>query len=347
MNSAAASDPGGVSTVKGTVGIDPEPIPARTRAWLFRNGIVLALVTEVVFFWVMSEKFMTASNIRLIFLQVSVVGIMAVPSALLLLSGYIDFALGATLGLCAVVLGEQMEAGVHAVAACAVAIAVGAAVGAAQGLLATKLRFAPIIVTLGFYTAVRGLVYVVSKAQLTSGWSETFQDLGQGLFFNTGIPNPTVICAVVFIVGGLYHMKTRWGRYVVALGVNAEAARRAGINPHRLPLILYVVTGIGAAVGAVVMVSRLNSAPPTLGSGDEIKVLSAVLLGGVAFGGGKGNLLGVAAGVLFIGVLNNGLLQLGVSPYWVSVSSGAALVAAAALDAASKYLERRAKGGGP
>ena len=345
MSAADSSAPGGVSVERGTVGIAPEPARVRAKAWLFRNGIVMALLAEIAFFWVRSEKFMTAGNIRLIFLQVSVVGIIAVPSALLLLSGYIDFAVGATLGLCAVVLGEQMEAGLHAVAACAVAIAVGAATGAAQGLLATKLRFAPIIVTLGFYTAVSGLVYVVSEARLTSGWSESFQKLGQGLFFNTGIPNPTIICEVIFIIGGFFHIKTRWGRYVVALGVNAEAARRAGINPHRLPFILYVMTGIGAAVGAIIMVSRLNSAPPTLGEGDEIKVLSAVLLGGVAFGGGRGNLLGVAAGVLFIGILNNGLLQLGVSPFWVMVSSGAALVAAATLDAGSKYFERRSKGG--
>ena len=194
MSAADPSAPGGVSVDQGTVGIAPEPARVRAKAWLFRNGIVMALLAEIAFFWVRSEKFMTAGNIRLIFLQVSVVGIIAVPSALLLLSGYIDFAVGATLGLCAVVLGEQMEAGLHAVAACAVAIAVGAATGAAQGLLATKLRFAPIIVTLGFYTAVRGLVYVVSEARLTSGWSESFQKLGQGLFFNTGIPNPTIIC---------------------------------------------------------------------------------------------------------------------------------------------------------
>ena len=283
MNPVATSVPGGVSPQpvspqQGAVGIEPEASVVRARAWFLRNGIVLALAAEVVFFWVMSEKFMTPGNIRLIVLQISVVGIMAVPSALLLLSGYIDFALGATLGLCAVVLGKQMAAGVPAAVACAVAVAVGAATGAAQGLLATKLRFAPIIVTLGFYTAVRGLVYVVNENRLTGNWSESFQELGQGL--TAGIPNPAIIAAAVFVLGGLFHVKTRWGRHVVALGINAEAARRAGINPYRLPFILYVVTGVGAALGAIIMVSRLNSAPPTLGTGDEIRVLSAVLLGG-------------------------------------------------------------------
>ena len=107
-----------------TVGIDPESQLARIRAGFLRNGIVIALVLEVLFFWSQSEKFMTTSNIRLIFLQVAVVGIMAVPTALLLMSGYIDFAVGSTLGLSAVVLGKQLEAGTHPVTACTLTIIV-------------------------------------------------------------------------------------------------------------------------------------------------------------------------------------------------------------------------------
>lgn len=339
-----AAPSGGVGT--GTVGIDPEPFGVRFRAWALRNGIVGALALEIIFFWSRSDRFLTTSNIRLVLLQVAVVGIVAVPSGLLLLAGYIDFSVGSTLGLCAVVLGEQMAGGTHAVAAAFIALAVGATVGATQGLLSTKLGFPPIIVTLGFFTAVRGLTFVVSDGKLTSGFSSQFAQLGQGNLPGTEIPIPVTIAAGLFVLGGLFHIKSRWGRYIVAIGVNDDAARRAGISPHRLPFILYVVTGLGAALGAIVLVSRLNSAPPTLGEGTEIDVLSAILLGGVAFGGGKGNLLGVAAGVVFIGVLNNGLLLMGAEPFWVRVSAGAALVAAAALDGFSKYAERKAAGGG-
>ena len=328
-----------------TVGIDPESRLDRAQAGFLRNGIVVALVVEVLFFWSQSEKFMTTPNIRLIFLQVAVVGIMAVPTALLLMSGYIDFAVGSTLGLCAVVLGKQLEAGVHPVIACTIAIVLAAGVGVAQGTLATLGRFAPIIVTLGFFTAVRGLTFVVNDGKLASGWTGGFQEIGQGLLPGIGIPNPVIIAGAIFVIGGLFHTKTLWGRHMVSLGVNAEASRRAGISPWRLPLLLYIASSVGAGVGAIVLVSRLNSAPPTLGEGIEIEVLSAILLGGVAFGGGKGNLLGVAAGVLFIGVLNDGLLLLGAKPFWVRVSSGAALVAAAALDATSRYFERRTTGG--
>lgn len=330
----------------GSVGIDPEPLGVRSRAWMYRNGIVGALLLEILFFWSRSDRFLTTDNFRLILLQVAVIGIVAVPSGLLLLSGYIDFSVGSTLGLSAVVLGTQMENGTHAVLAAAIALAVGGAVGAAQGFLATWMRFPPIIVTLGFFTAIRGLTFVVSDGKLSSGFSSQFATIGQDNLPGTSIPIPVVIAAGLFVLGGLFHIKTRWGRYVVALGVNADAARRAGISPYRIPFILYVVTGLVSALGAIVLVSRLNSAPPTLGEGTEIDVLSAVLLGGVAFGGGKGNLLGVAAGVVFIGILNNGLLLMGADPFWVRVSAGAALVAAAALDAFSKYAERRAVGGG-
>ena len=345
MSTAETSPPTAHTDPVSTVGIDPESRLDRARAGFLRNGIVVALVVEVLFFWSQSEKFMTTPNIRLIFLQVAVVGIMAVPTALLLMSGFIDFAVGSTLGLCAVVLGKQLEAGVHPVIACTMAIVLAAGVGVAQGTLATLGRFAPIIVTLGFFTAVRGLTFVVNDGKLASGWTGGFQEIGQGLLPGIGIPNPVIIAGAIFIIGGLFHTKTLWGRHMVSLGVNAEASRRAGISPWRLPLLLYIASSVGAGVGAIVLVSRLNSAPPTLGEGIEIEVLSAILLGGVAFGGGKGNLLGVAAGVLFIGVLNDGLLLLGAKPFWVRVSSGAALVAAAALDATSRYFERRTTGG--
>ncbi len=330
----------------GAVGQEPEPRMVRARAWSLRNGLVFALAIEVMFFWSQSDKFMTAANIRLIFLQVAVVGILAVPGALLLISGYLDFAVGSTLGLAAVILGRQLQMGTSPIVASAIAIGVGAAVGATQGVLSTRLRFAPIVVGLGFLTAIRGFAFVINNGTLTSGWSDDFRTLGRGMFPGTSIPLPVIIAVVIFAAGGFFHIKTHWGRHIVALGVNAEAARRAGINLYRLPLVLYVMSGVAAGIGAVILVSRLNSAPPTLGEGVEIAVLSAVLLGGVAFGGGKGSLLGVAAGVLFIGVLNDGLLLLGAKPFWVRVSSGAALAAAAALEATSRYVERRAAGGG-
>ncbi|MGH9136121.1 MAG: ABC transporter permease, partial [Acidimicrobiales bacterium] len=328
------------------VGLEPEPLPQRTAAWMLRQGIVVALVLEMALFWWQSDKFMTTANLELVLVQVAAVAVIAAPVGLLLLSGYIDFAVGSTAGLAGAVMGIYLDGeGGNPAVGVLVAVAVGGAVGAVQGGLATRLTLSPIIITLGFYTAVRGLVFVVSDGKVTNRFGQTFRDIGRSNVPGTEVAMPIFIAALVLAVGWIFHTRTKWGRHVVSLGVNAEAARRAGISLHRLPFLLYVMTGACAGLAATIIASRLDSAPPTLGQGLEIDVLSAVLLGGVAFGGGKGSLVGVAAGVVFIGFLNNGLLLLGAPPFWLRVSSGLALVAAAALEGMSRYLERRRRGG--
>ena len=201
------------------------------------------------------------------------------------------------------------------------------------------------MVTLGFFTGVRGVVFVVSEGRTASGFGDTFAILGRGRVRWLEIPVPVAIAAVTVLVGAVFLYKTRWGRYVVAIGVNARAAFRAGIRIKAIPVYLYMATGAGSAVGAMILVSRLDAAPPLTGDGLELNVLSAVLLGGVAFGGGRGSLIGVIAGVLFVGLLNNGLLLFGVAPFWFRVSAGAALVVAAGLDGLGRRLEGRSTGG--
>lgn len=319
--------------------LDSEPFPERARGWLLRNGIVVALVAEFVFFSTQSTEFLTGSNIRLVLLQNAVVMIIAVPSALLLMTGYIDFAVGSTLGLSGIILGQQLHDH-NVVVASLIALALGALIGTTQGILATWFDFSPIVVTLGYFTAVRGLAFVVSGGLETSSFGSSFDQIGQSVVQPFSIPTPLLIALVVLLVGILVHQKTRFGRHLVAIGVNPEAAYRAGIPIRRIPLLLYIATSTAAGLGALISVARLDSAPPTLGTGLELQVLSSVLLGGVSFSGGRGTLTGMAAGVLFIGVLNNGLLLLGVQPFWFTVSSGAALVAAAALDKISRRLAK-------
>lgn len=317
---------------------------ARTIAWAAKNGIVVALLLEILFFSLSTDHFFTWSNIRLVLLQASIIGIVAVPSAILLLSGYVDFAVGSVLGVSAVVLGKLLAGDIGVFLSCAIVIGMAMLFGAVQGLLATRLSFPPIVVTLGFFTAVRGLAFVISGGRLTSKYGDTFAHIGRGRIRLLEIPVPVAIAAVTFLLGALFLYKTRWGRHVLAIGSSSAAAFRAGIPINLLPFLLYLSTAAAAGLGAIINVSRLDSAPPTLGDGLELNVLSAVLLGGVAFGGGRGGLLGVLAGVLFIGILNNGLLLLGVPPFWFRVSSGTALIVAAGLDALSRRLEARRTG---
>lgn len=308
-------------------------------AWLARNGIVVALLVEIIVFSRLTDNFLTTSNFSLVLLQIAIIGLVAVPEALLLLSGYVDFAVGATLGLAAVLAGKLLTGQMNAVEACVIVLCATAVVGAIQGLLATRLQFPPFIVTLGFYTGVRGLAFVAGGGQVASGFGTGFAAIGNGKVWGLGIPIPVALAIVGFALGAAFLYQTRWGRHVVAIGGNPTAAYLAGIRVNLLPFLLYIATAVAAGIGALIVTSQLDAAPPTLGDGLELDVLSAVLLGGVAFGGGRGSLLGVAAGVLFIGLLNNGLLLLGVAPFWFRVSSGAALVVAAGLDALSRRLK--------
>lgn len=316
-----------------------------TWAAIVRNGIVAALILEIVFFSVFTDRFLTVSNFRLVLLQTSVIMILAVPSALLLLAGYVDFAIGSITGLCAVFLGQFLDASMGVALAITMVVLIAIFVGALQGFLAAPLGFSPIVVTLGFFVGVRGLVFVVSDGRTTSRFGDTFALIGRGNVYFLDIPVPVAIAAVTLILGAIFLYRTKWGRHVVATGVNTTAAYRAGVRIKLIPMLLYVGTAVGSAIAAMILVSRLDAAPPLLGDGLELDVLSAVLLGGVAFGGGRGSLLGVIAGVLFIGLLNNGLLLLGVAPFWFRVSSGLALVAAAGIDAFGRMLEGRSTGG--
>lgn len=316
---------------------------AAVWAQIVRNGIVVALVVEIAFFAIAADKFFTFSNFRLVALQTSAIATLAVPSALLLMAGYVDFAVGSITGLSAVILGKLLGQ-MDIVPAITIVILIALGIGLLQGVLAVPLGFPAIVVTLGFFTGVRGLAFVVSGGRTSFGFGETFAIIGRGRIRLLEIPVPIAIAGVTLLLGAIFLYKTKWGRHVVAIGVNPVAAFRAGIKIKLIPVLLYMATAGASAVAALILVSRLNSAPPPLGEGLELDVLSAVLLGGVAFGGGRGNLLGVASGVLFIGILNNGLLLFGVAPFWFRVSSGAALVVAAGLDAIGRRLEGRSTG---
>lgn len=307
--------------------------------WLVRHVIVAALLIECIVFSLAGTNFFTFSNFKLVLTQVSPIGIMAIPETLLILGGFIDFSIGSLASLVAVSVGLLLSP--HGVwTAGTIGLLIGSATGALQGLFIMTLDFPPIVVTLGFYGAIGGVALVVANGQVPNGFSNTFALLGQGVVNGIGVPLPIVIAGVAFVLGGLFLYRTRWGRHVVAIGSNRAAAYRVGIRVRTIVVGLYTLSGLAAALAALILASQLSSAPPILGQGLELSVISAVLLGGVAFTGGSGSLLGVVAAVLFIGVLNNGLLLVGVPAYWQQVSAGLALVLAAGMSALTSHRRR-------
>lgn len=315
----------------------------QTRRVVVRNALVLALIVMMVVFGVLSPYFWTIANIRNVALQSAILGIVAVSGALVILTGYLDLAVGSTLALGGVVAGVLVvRAGVDPAVAVVAAVVAGGLVGVAQGFMTCYLSFSPIIVTLGMLTVVRGLAFFVTPDPVY-GFPESFDVLGQGSV--VGVPIPVLFAAAAFMLGGVFLARMPGGRHVYAIGVNREAAYLTGIPVRRLPFLLYVISGVSAAFGGVLMAARLNSAPPgTLGSGFELSVLTAVLLGGIAFTGGRGSIGGVLIGVIVLGVLQNGLVLLNVDYFWQLVSQGGALIVAATLDVVGTRLSKSAGG---
>lgn len=302
----------------------------RYRSTLARNALLVALLLEITLFYLLSADFLTLNNFLDIGVQSSIIGLVAVTSAILLLTGYVDLSIGSTLALAAVVTGLLLSSGSYWALAILAGLGVGLAVGVLNGVLVCLLGFSAIIVTLGMLTAIRGAAIAVSD-QTPSGFGSAFAQLGNGSIL--GIPVPILIVGTAFALGGLFLRYSVYGRHVYAIGVNREAAFLSGIAIRKIPFVIFALTGMSAALGGIILASRIDAAPAsTIGNGLELDVLTAVLLGGVAFGGGRGSIFGVLLGVLFLAILQNGLTLLNVPSTYALIAKGSVLVAAAAFE---------------
>lgn len=307
----------------------PDHLASVALAALRRQPLVLVLVLMVLVFQLGTGSFLEAGNLRGIATDAATLAVVAVPSALLVISGYLDLSVGSTLALGGLVAGWIAGQGQSPVVAVVGALAAGAVVGAVNGVLCCYFGLSAFIVTLGMLTAVRGLAQQLFPLPL-SGFGTGFAWLGGARI--AGVAAPVVVAALVLVAGALFLALTPGGRHVFAIGVNREAAHLSGIDVRRTPFALFVITGVAAALAGAIKASVLDSVVAgTSGSGFELAVLTAVLVGGVALTGGSGSILGVLLGVLFLGCLQNGLTLLNVPTFWQQMAQGSALVAGAAL----------------
>lgn len=311
----------------------PAPTVATRRApaaLLSRFALGIGFVAMVIFFTVKTPLFLTPGNIMNIAVSSTVLLVIAVPTALLVIMGHVDLSVGSTVGLAGVTTGLLINGGTPWPVAAVAGIAVGALIGVFNGALVAVTNLSPIIVTLGMLQLVRGLAELVATNP-PNGFGPGMAALGRGYWL--GMPLLVWIALAVFVLGMLFLYLTPAGRHTYAIGVNKEAAFLSGIRTTRLPLTLFLTTGAAAGLGGVLLAARLDSAPPsTLGVNFELQVLTAVLLGGVAFTGGRGTIAGALLGVAFLGVLQNGLVLLNASNSVQQIATGTALVVAAGLD---------------
>jgi ribose transport system permease protein len=303
------------------------------------GGLFVALIALSTYFTLANGSFLTRSNLLVVLLQVSVLGMVAIPGAMLLVSGMLDLSVGSVAGLSAACFGEFNKILGWPIAVSIVgALAVGGLWGLMNGVLVSYLKFSPVIVTLGGYAGASGVAQTITSDATRYGFGSAFAVLGNGQV--AGIPVPVIIFVIVFIVGVYCWYQTPIGRHLIGIGANRDAAEAVGVATRRLPCIIYVLSGLAAASGGLILTSQLDSASVQIGVGLELQVLTSILLGGVAFSGGRGSLWGTLAGILFIGVLDDGLILINVGPYVANLAVGAALVVAAGLDVLYQRIER-------
>jgi ribose/xylose/arabinose/galactoside ABC-type transport system permease subunit len=311
---------------------------ARGRLATFaqRQGIVVVFVVLVVALLATKPTFGTYQNIINVLQQNSVIGIIACGMTFAIIIGGFDLSVGSVTALSNVVgatiiivmgLSGLPVAILGALAACLI-------VGTANGWLIAVLGVNPFVATLGSMTVVRGLLYVATNASPRYGVPYSFTTLGLGYF--VGIPIPAILFAAIALLLGFVLHRTRFGHYVFAVGGNAVASARMGVNALRVRFTVYVLVSACAAVSGIILIGQTASATPQAALGYELTAIAAVIVGGASLGGGRGRMTGTIVGVFLLGVVANALNLFGVSPFWQPVATGLILIVAVALDGYSK-----------
>ncbi|MCM8749998.1 ABC transporter permease [Thermomicrobiaceae bacterium CFH 74404] len=326
---------------EGATGGAALPLPARPAAPLralqrltgFKEFNILgALLLLCVFLSLTTEAFLTTGNLFGVARAFSLTAIVAIGQTLVILTGGIDLSVGSVLALAGLSTGMLLQAGWPLPLAMLAGLGVGIAFGLFNGLMVTRVGLPPFIVTLGTLSIGRGLVYVLTKGYpVTIPYDYApFIALGQGYLWI--VPIPVVIMVALTVAGVVFLNATTLGRYIYAVGGNPEAARLAGIPVDRVKLFAYVTCSTLAALAGLILVARLVSAQPSAGLGFELPVIAASVIGGTSLMGGEGTVLGAVLGAAIMGVLENGMVLLGVSTYAQQAVTGTVILLAVALD---------------
>lgn len=333
-------------------------IPAESKrpdlvSLLGRFAPLIFLAILVVILSILRPNFLSPFNVFNVMRQIAFIGIIAVGMTFVILTAGIDLSVGSLLAFAGIVCasvakgsrsllegGVTDPGGIRVLLAALAAIGVGLLIGLLQGSLIARAGIPAFIVTLGGLGAWRGATLLWSEGQPISSFSDDFKRWGQG--FVGPVPIPVIIFLALVIVGQIVLKYTQYGRWIYALGGNPEASRLSGLNVKALITSVYVISGFCAGLAGFLLTSRLNSAEQVAGQGYELQAIAAVVIGGTSLFGGQGGMIGTLIGAMLIGVLNNGLVILNVSPYYQPIVIGAIVVLSVYIDQLAK---RRSRGG--
>jgi ribose transport system permease protein len=287
-------------------------------------------------------SFLQKDNLLNIANQIVVIAVIAVGMSMVIITGGIDLSVGSLVALAAVIAGiliRDHAGGASAkpaglIACSIIAVAATGFVGAFSGAMITFFRVPPFIATLGMMQVASGLAYILAAGQSISDIPPSFTALGRGLTF--GIPNAVILMLIVYAIAHILMSRTKLGRYIYAVGGNAEAARLSGVRVGGIVMTVYIVSGIFAGLGGIILASQLKSSAPTYGQSYELYVIAAVVVGGTSLAGGEGRILGTLIGALIIAVIQNGMNLTGVESYRQKIVLGLVILGAVLLDMLKK-----------
>jgi ribose transport system permease protein len=305
---------------------------------------LIALVALCITISLLSDKFFTVANGWNVMRQISVNICISTGMTLVVLTAGIDLSVGSVLALAGAITAGLLKSGIEIPAGnlfigftmlggVVAGILTGTLLGFFNGWTITKFKVPPFVATLAMLTIARGLTMLWTKGFPISALGGNFAHIGTGWFL--GIPLPVWISGLIVFIAVTITNKTRLGRYIYAIGGNESAARLSGINISKIKIIVYAIAGALAAIGGIIVTSMLDSAQPNAGITYELDAIAAVVIGGTSLSGGRGSVLGTVLGAIIIGVLNNGLVLLNVSPFWQQVVKGLVILVAVIIDKAN------------
>jgi ribose transport system permease protein len=306
-----------------------------SKAWhaiVSDYGIVFVVLGLIIVLSLLTDKFFSLSNLMNVLRQISMIAIIAVGAFYTMVGGGIDISLGSVVGLTGIVFAMAITSWmIPWPIAIIITLLIGCTCGLINGLVVSRVGVPPFIVTLGMMEVARGITYVITNAYPITIKNSAVEAIGRGYIFEY-IPIPVVIMLVVFFLAHFISQRTRFGRFVYAIGGNKEAAFLSGIKVKRVQSYTFVISSGLAALSGMILASRLASGQPNGGIGWEFEAITGAVIGGVSINGGKGKIFGVLFGAIVIGLLTNGMTLMNVNSFWQKIIKGLVLVAAVSFD---------------
>lgn len=298
------------------------------------SGLLLVLMVMVVIVSIRNPNFIKLDNVIAVLRQMSIYGVMGVGMAIAIITGYFDLSVGAIAGMCAAVAAMVMRDGGNAFMAIIAALLVGTVLGTFNGFVVVTTKIPAFVFTLAMTQVTRGSLYLITGGNPVVGMTEGYAAIGSNSWL--GIPIMVYIFFLILLLGWILLNHTILGRSIYAVGGNPTGARYSGIKQNSIIVTAFSICGFTAALGGIMLSAKLTSAQPTMGTGYEMDAISVAAIGGTSLAGGEGTMGGVLLGAMILGVINNGMIMMGINSYWQMVVKGIVIALAVIIDIARK-----------